>query len=79
MMKEKGKGDKWEYKRPKGETGIKEMNIDWKKDKAKFDIKIDKLEDMVWSNPVSITIQIGGNLGSETITMKVKKNKWEYK
>jgi len=79
MMEEKGKGDKWEYKRPKGETGIKEMKIDWKKDEAKFDIKIDKLEDMVWSNPVTITIQIGDDLGSETITMKVKKDNWEYK
>lgn len=78
-----GKGHKWEYKRQKGETGIKEMKIEWKKHKeAKFSIKIDKVDlgdELDWNNPIMIRIQIGDDLGSETITMKVKKDKWEYK
>ena len=78
-MEKKGKGDKWEYKRPKEETGIKDMKIDWKKNnEAKFDIRVDKLADMVWTNPVTINIQIGDDIGSETITMKVHKHHWDY-
>jgi len=84
-MEAKGKGDKWEYKRPKGENGIKHMKIDWKKKKkkkknhhAEFDIRVDKLEDMIWTNPVTINIQIGDDIGSETITMKVHKHHWDY-
>ena len=73
------KGDKWEYKRSKGDTGIKKMKIDWKDSKPKFEIEIDDLEDMVWSNPVTLIIQIGNDSWSETMMMKVHKDHWDYK
>jgi len=80
-MVEKGKkGDKWEYKRPKGDTGdIKHMTIDWKK--GKFDIRMDKadLSEMTDPENVTITIQIGDDVGSETILMTKKKHHWDYK
>lgn len=82
-MEEKGKkGDKWEYKRPKGESGIKHMKIHWKDGEAKFDIRVDKadLGDMsTWTNPVTISIQIGDDVGSESILMREKKHHWDYK
>jgi len=89
-MEAKGKGDKWEYKRLRGENGlgIKHMKIDWKKKKkkkknhhAEFDIRVDKanLGDMSsWTNPLTITIQIGNDLGKEEILMKEKKHHWDY-
>jgi parallel beta-helix repeat protein len=81
-MKEKGKeGEKWEYKRPKGNTGeIKGMKIDWKN--GKFDIHMDKVDLSGLTNPntVTISITIGVyDFGSQEIEMTVKKNKWEYK
>jgi len=81
-MVEKGKkGEKWEYKRPKGDTGeIKHMTINWKN--GKFDIRMDKA-DLTGvtkvTNPVTISIQIGDDFGEETITMRVKKHHWDYK
>ncbi|NOR52983.1 MAG: hypothetical protein GQ536_02700 [Candidatus Aminicenantes bacterium] len=85
-MKAKGKGNKWEYKRPKGENGIKHMKIDWKKKKkknhyAEFEIRVDKadLGDMAsWTNPLTVTLQIGNDLGNEEILMKEKKHHWDY-
>lgn len=81
-MEEKGKeGEKWEYKRPNGDTGeIKGMKIDWKK--GKFDIHIDKADLSTLTGPdgVFISITIGGDdFGSQEIDMIVKNNKWEYK
>ena len=81
-MKAKGKGNKWEYKRPKGKSGIKKMKIHWKKGKkAKFDIHIDKTElgdTSSWTNPVTISIQIGDDKGSESIIMRVHKHHLDY-
>ncbi len=82
-MEEKGKeGEKWEYKRPKhGDGDIKRMTIDWKK--GKFDVQIDKADISGLTDPdnvITIDITIGGHdFGSGTITMTVKKDKWEYK
>jgi len=81
-MEEKGKkSEKWEYKRPKGGMGdIKDMKIDWKK--GKFDVHMDKADLSGLTDPDNVTIGItigGHDFGSETITMTVKKNKWEYK
>ncbi len=77
-MDVKGKSGVWEYDRPKGETGIKKMTIQWKGTEAEFDIHVDKLEDLGWGNPVTVTIQIGNDSWSQTILMDVKKDKWEY-
>jgi hypothetical protein len=78
-MEEKGKkGDKWEYKRPKGGTGdIKHMTIDWKN--GKFDIRMDKANLTGVTNPVTISIQIGDDVGSASILMREKKHHWDYK
>jgi len=80
-MEEKGKeGEKWEYKRPKGGTGdIKHMTINWKN--GKFDIRMDKadLSDLTDPNNVTISVQIGDDIGSESITMKEHKHHWDYK
>ncbi len=78
-MVEKGKkGEKWEYKRPKGGEGnIKHMTIDWKN--GKFDIRMDKADLTELTDPeVTISIQIGDDLGEETIMMRVKKHHWDY-
>ena len=76
---EKGKkADKWVYKRPKDGTGdIKHMTIDWKN--GKFDIHMDKADLAGVTNPVTITIQIGDDVGSESILMREKKHHWDYK
>ncbi|MFC1574097.1 SBBP repeat-containing protein, partial [Candidatus Latescibacterota bacterium] len=78
-MVEKGKkGEKWEYKRPKGGTGdIKHMKIDWKK--GTFDIHMDKVDLTEVTNPVTISIQIGDYWGTESITMKEHKHHWDYR
>ena len=88
IMEEKGKkGDKWEYKRDKGGSGdIKHMKIDWKEKKKKdnqveFDIHVDKAalgEMSDWDNPVTISIQIGNDIGEDEILMRVKKHHWDY-
>ena len=79
-MKEKSKGKHWEYNRPKGKTGIKDMKIEWKDGEAIFKIHIDKPAESDWENPVPITLRIGLCQGTETIDMKEKKDnkKWEY-
>ena len=78
-MELKGKeGEKWEYKRPKDDGGIiKHMTINWKN--GKFDIRMDKADLTGVTNPVTISIQIGDDLGQETITMNEKKHHWDYK
>jgi outer membrane protein assembly factor BamB len=71
---------KWEYKQPKGAAGtLKKMKIDW--NNGKFDINIDKADFSALTDPdnVTISVQVGDDLGLETITMKVKKDKWEYR
>lgn len=79
-MEEKGKeGEKWEYKRPKGGTGkIKQMTIDWKK--GTFDFSMDKVDLSLMTDPdeVTISIQIGDDVGEATITMTETKH-WDYK
>jgi len=78
-MVEKGKkGEKWQYKRPKGDTGdIKKMTIDWKK--GKFDIRMDKADLAGVTNPVTISVQIGDDVGSASILTREKKHHWDYK
>ena len=78
-MVEKGKkGEKWEYKRPKGGTGdIKHMTINWKN--GKFDIRMDKADLTGVTNPVTISIQIGDDFAEQTILMREKKHHWDYK
>lgn len=77
-MESKDKGKKWEYKRPKGANGIKDMKIEWKGDQAKFDIHVDDLANLNWENPVTISIQIGDDKGSEIVEMRMKKDNWDY-
>ena len=78
-MEEKGKKDeKWQYKRPKdGEGNIKRMTINWKN--GKFDIRMDKADLSELTNPVTISVQIGDDVGSESILMREKKHHWDYK
>ena len=81
LMVEKGKGEKWEYKRPKGETGgIKHMKIHWKNEGlGKFDVKIDGKDVDLIMNPVTIKLEIGDHVGEDTIAMRVHKHHWDYK
>ncbi len=79
-MVEKGKkGDRWHYQRPKRDEGnIKHMTINWKN--GKFDIRMDKADLSELTDPeVTISIQIGDDVGEETITMREKKHHWDYK
>jgi len=72
---------KWEYKHPKGTTGIKDMKIEWKKKEAKFEIHIDDadLGEMgTWSNPVTISLLLGSYMGTANVPMVEHKDKWEY-
>jgi outer membrane protein assembly factor BamB len=72
---------KWEYKRSKGGVGtIKKMKIDW--NNGRFEFSIDKVTTGFGDldNPVTISVQIGDDFGTQTITMIEKKpGKWEYK
>jgi len=80
-MQAKGKGDKWEYKRPKSGTGIKHMTIHWKHNEGEFDIHVDKADigDISsWTNPITISIQVGDDIGSESIVMKKHKHHLDY-
>jgi hypothetical protein len=56
---------------------IKHMNINWKN--GKFDIRVDKADLAGMTNPVTISIKIGNDLGEETILMMEKKHHWDYK
>jgi len=78
-MEEMGKkGEKWEYKRPKhGDGNIKHMTVNWKN--GKFDIRMDKADLSGITNPVTISVQIGDDVGSESILMREKKHHWDYK
>jgi len=66
-MVEKGKKDeKWEYKRPKDGDGIlKKMSIDWKK--GKFDFEMDGVDLCGFTRPVSISLQVGNDIGQATV------------
>jgi len=78
MVETGKKGDKWEYKRPKDTEGIiKYMTIDWKN--GKFDIRIDDADLTEVTNPLAISIQIGDDVGSESILMREHKYHWDYK
>jgi hypothetical protein len=66
------KKDKWEYKRPTGVEGIiQKMKIDW--EKGKFDFTLDRvfLSELTDPDNVTISIQIGDDLGQKTITMVI--------
>jgi hypothetical protein len=78
-MVEKGKkGEKWQYIRPRGYQGIiNYMTIDWRR--GEFDIRMDNAGFSGVTNPVTISIQIGDDIGEETILMRQKKNYWEYR
>ena len=81
VMEEKDKGKKWEYKRAKGETGIKDMKIEFKKNEITFEMHVDKEELAAmtnWDNPVLISLQIGDDVGSGLFQFTEKKDKWEY-
>jgi len=78
MEKRGKKGERWQYRRPRGYEGvIKNMTINWKN--GKFDIRIDKADFSEVTNPVTISIQIGDDIGEETILMREKKYYWDYK
>jgi len=73
-MVEKGKkGEKWEYKRPKDGDGIlKNMSIDWKE--GKFDFEMDEVDLSGFTRPVSVSLQIGNDIGQATVlTSKITK------
>jgi len=83
-MEEKGReNEKWEYKRSKCGTGnIKHVKINW--NNGKFDIRMDKADLSEWTDHnVTISIQIGNDIGTEAIwmldVMMMKGKKWEYK
>jgi hypothetical protein len=76
-----GKKGRWEYKRPAGETGgIKDMKIEWKEGKfGKFELHIDQENMSGITNPVTFRLQIGDDVGEETVTMRQTPRYWEYK
>jgi len=78
IMVENGKkGDRWEYKRPKGGTGvIKDLTIDWKN--GRFDLHLDKADLTGLTNPLLIGLRIGDDVGSVSISMSEKKSHWDY-
>ena len=74
------KDGKWEYKRPKGGTGIiKKMKIDWKKGRFEFSMDKADLSGLTDPNKVIISTQIGDDFGKQTIQMREKDSKWDYK
>ena len=52
------------------------MTINWKN--GEFDIRMDKADFSGVTNPVTISIQIGDDIGEETILMREKKYYWDY-
>jgi parallel beta-helix repeat protein len=76
-----GKKGKWEYKRPAGKTdGIKEMTIEWKgAEFGKFKVIMDQGNFHGITNPVTFKLQIGDDVGKETVTMRQTTRYWEYK
>jgi hypothetical protein len=74
--------DRWEYKRPHGDSGIRDMTIYWKGNRAEFEIHIDKVEmgnPSQWPNPVPIMLQIGDDdRGGTTVKMREWRNQWLY-
>jgi hypothetical protein len=77
-MVERGWIDKrWQYIRPRGYYGvINYMTINWKN--GEFEIRMDKADFSGVTNPVTISIQIGDDIGEETILMREKKYYWDY-
>ena len=81
FMDVKDNGKKWEYKRDKGDSGIKDMKLELKKNEITFEIHVDREElaaMSAWTNPVMISLQIGDNKGAAIVPMKEHKDKWEY-
>jgi hypothetical protein len=79
-MVEKGKkGGEWLYhRRPRDYEGIiKDMTINWKR--GEFDISMDSADFSGVTNPVTISLQVGNDIGEEAIMMKKAKNYWEYR
>ena len=78
------KGDKWEYARPRGQASdIQRISFDWNEKKVEnLTIRLDKAELGGLTNPnaVTVTIQIGRYVATQTIKMAVDKkgNIWKY-
>lgn len=67
------KGGKWECK----DVGIiKKMKIDW--NKGKFEFSMDNADLSGLTSPVTISLQVGDDLGTATIQMTETK-RWDYK
>jgi PKD repeat protein len=78
MVEREKKGDKWEYKRPKGGEGnIQHATIDWKT--GRFEVRLDRANLEGVTNPMLIRIQIEHDYGEKTILMTEKKYHWDYK
>ena len=81
VMEEKDKGKKWEFKRAKGDSGIKDMKVEFKKNEITFEMHVDKEELAAiadWDNPVLISLQIGDDKGEAAVLLVEHKDKWEY-
>ncbi len=81
VMEEKGKGKNWEFHRAKGDTGIKDMKVEFKKNEITFEMHVDKEELAAmsdWDNPVLVSLRIGDDLGEATVLLVEHKDKWEY-
>jgi hypothetical protein len=77
MVAKGRRGEEWQYSRPRGYKGIiEDMTINWRK--GEFDFSMDKVDLRGVTNPVTISIQIGDDIGKETILMREKRNYWEY-
>jgi len=74
QMVEKKPGE-WEYK---GVGTIKNMKIDWNKGVFAFSLEKANLSALTDPDEVTISIQVGDDLGEKTITM-TEKRRWDYK
>ena len=69
--------EKWRYRRPGDYDGvINYMTINW--NNGEFEIRMDKADFSGVTNPVTISIRIGDDIGEETIVMRETENFWDY-
>ncbi len=67
----------WQYRRPGDYDGvINYMTINW--NNGKFDIRMDKADFSGVTNPVTISIRIGDDIGKKTIVMRETESFWDY-
>jgi len=79
-MTAKWNGRVWEYRAPRGADGIIEMTIEWQGTRANFEIHIDDVEigtAKEWRNPVQITLQIGDDIGTDSVRLNTHKDYWD--